>query len=181
MALMPVAEAMAAVLDGVTALPEEMVPLRLAHHRVLSRDLASRRTQPPADMSAMDGYAVRASDAATIPARLRVIGEAAAGKPFDAVLKAGEAVRIFTGGVVPHGADAVVIQEDTTRGGDNDIVNEAAATGRHIRRAGLDFREGDILLRPELDAFAQDERLEIHYVLSRPSNPTAWTCGSTGR
>jgi len=147
MALMPVAEAMAAVLDGVTALPEEMVPLRLAHHRVLSRDLASRRTQPPADMSAMDGYAVRASDAATIPARLRVIGEAAAGKPFDAVLKAGEAVRIFTGGVVPHGADAVVIQEDTTRDGDTVIVNEAAATGRHIRRAGLDFREGDILLR----------------------------------
>jgi len=135
------------VLDGVTALPEEMVPLRLAHHRVLSRDLASRRTQPPADMSAMDGYAVRASDAATIPARLRVIGEAAAGKPFDAVLKAGEAVRIFTGGVVPHGADAVVIQEDTTRDGDTVIVNEAAATGRHIRRAGLDFREGDILLR----------------------------------
>ncbi|MBN8959969.1 MAG: molybdopterin molybdotransferase MoeA [Rhizobiales bacterium] len=146
MALMPVADAMAAVLDGVTALPEEMVALPDAHHRVLARDIASLRTQPPADMSAMDGYAVRAADAAKTPARLKVIGEAAAGSPFDAPVKQGEAVRIFTGGVVPTDADAVVIQENTTRDGDIVAINEPIATGRNIRRAGIDFREGDVLL-----------------------------------
>ncbi|MGN6310488.1 MAG: molybdopterin molybdotransferase MoeA [Xanthobacteraceae bacterium] len=147
MALMPVADAMAAVLDGVKALPEDMVALPDAHHRVLARDIASLRTQPPADMSAMDGYAVRAADAAKTPARLKVIGEAAAGSPFDAPVKQGEAVRIFTGGVVPPGTDAVVIQENTTRDGDAVIINEPIAAGRNIRRAGIDFREGDVLLR----------------------------------
>ena len=147
MALMPVADAMAAVLDGAAALPEEMVALPDAHHRVLARDIASRRTQPPADMSAMDGYAVRAADAAKTPARLKVIGEAAAGSPFDIAVKPGEAVRIFTGGVVPADADAVVIQENTTRDGDTVVVNEPIAAGRNIRRAGIDFREGDMLLR----------------------------------
>ena len=147
MALMPVADALAAVLDGAIALPEEMAALHVAHHRVLARDITSLRTQPPADMSAMDGYAVRAADTATIPARLTVIGEAAAGMPFDAALKPGEAVRIFTGGVVPRDADAVVIQEDTARDGDTVIVNEAITAGRNIRLAGIDFREGDVLLR----------------------------------
>ncbi|MGB3489478.1 MAG: gephyrin-like molybdotransferase Glp [Xanthobacteraceae bacterium] len=147
MALMPVADAMAAVLDGVKALPEEMVALPDAHHRVLACDIASLRTQPPADMSAMDGYAVRTADVAKTPVRLKVIGEAAAGSPFDASVKPGEAVRIFTGGVVPADADAVVIQENTTRDGDTVIINEPIATGRNIRRAGIDFREGDVLLR----------------------------------
>lgn len=147
MALMPVADAMAAVLDGATALPDEMVALADAHHRVLARDIASLRTQPPADMSAMDGYAVRTADLAKIPTRLRVIGEAAAGTPFDAPVTASEAVRIFTGGVVPSGADAVVIQENTTRDGDIVVINEPIAAGRNIRRAGIDFGEGDVLLR----------------------------------
>ncbi|HWV95711.1 MAG TPA: gephyrin-like molybdotransferase Glp [Xanthobacteraceae bacterium] len=147
MALMPVADAMTAVLEGAVPLPEEQVPLSAAHHRILARDLASRRTQPPADMSAMDGYAVRTADIAAIPARLKVIGEAAAGNPFKGALGAAEAVRIFTGGVVPGGADAVVIQEDTAREGDIVVVKEAVAAGRNIRRAGIDFRTGDILLR----------------------------------
>ncbi|MGX9393513.1 molybdopterin molybdotransferase MoeA [Nitrobacteraceae bacterium UC4446_H13] len=147
MALMPVADAMAAVLDGVTALPEELVALTDAHHRVLARDIASLRTQPPADMSAMDGYAVRAADATKTPARLKVIGEAAAGNPFDAPVKPGEAVRIFTGGVVPPDTDAVVIQENTARDGDIVVINEPITAGRNIRRAGIDFREGDVLLR----------------------------------
>jgi len=147
MALMPVADAMTAVLEGAVPLPEEQVPLSAAHHRILARDLASRRTQPPADMSAMDGYAVRTADIAAIPARLKVIGEAAAGNPFTGALGAAEAVRIFTGGVVPGGADAVVIQEDTAREGDIVVVKEAVVAGRNIRRAGIDFRTGDILLR----------------------------------
>ena len=75
-----------------------------------------------------------------------MIGEVAAGRPFDKALGAREAVRIFTGGVVPEGADAVVIQEDTVADGDGVTVTEAARPGRHIRPAGIDFREGDVLL-----------------------------------
>src|SRR3954451_2168259 len=144
---MPVAEALSAVLAGAEALPEEMVALDACHHRVLARDIAALRSQPPQAMSAMDGYAVRAADASKAGARLKVIGEVAAGRPFDGTLREGEAVRIFTGGVIPDGADAVVIQEDTVRDGDRIEVTEAAVSGRHIRRAGVDFGEGDVLLR----------------------------------
>ena len=143
---MPVADALAAILEGTAPMAEEMVALEAGHHRVLARDLAARRTQPPQAMSAMDGYAVRAADAAHVNARLKVIGEVAAGRPFDRTLGPGEAARIFTGGVIPEGADAVVIQEDTIADGEAITVTEAAATGRHIRRAGVDFREGDLLL-----------------------------------
>jgi molybdopterin molybdotransferase len=145
-ALMPVADALAKILEGAEALPAEMVALDACHHRVLARDLTALRTQPPQAMSAMDGYAVRARDAEK-GSRLRVIGEVAAGRPFDGPLGAGEAVRIFTGGVIPVGADAVVIQEDTVRDGGYIDVTEAALPGRHIRPAGVDFREGDLLLR----------------------------------
>src|ERR1700745_2557448 len=144
---MPVTEALSAVLDAPEPLPEEMVVLDAAHHRVLARDVAALRTQPPQAMSAMDGYAVRSADAAHAAARLKVIGEVAAGRPFDTALRAGEAVRIFTGGVIPQGADAVVIQEDTVRDGDSIDITAAAVAGRHIRPAGVDFREGDVLLR----------------------------------
>jgi len=143
---MPVADALAAILAGAEPLDEEMVTLEAAYHRVLARDLAARRTQPPQAMSAMDGYAVRAADAAQVNARLKVIGEVAAGRPFDRAIGKGEAARIFTGGVIPDGADAVVIQEDTIADGGSITVTEAAATGRHIRPAGVDFREGDLLL-----------------------------------
>jgi molybdopterin molybdotransferase len=145
-ALMPVADALAAILEGSQPLPEEMVALDEAFHRVLARDVAAKRTQPPQAMSAMDGYAVRASDAAFVGARLKVIGEVAAGRPFDRTLGPGEAARIFTGGVIPGGADAVVIQEDTVVDGTSVKVTEAAIKGRHIRPAGIDFREGDVLL-----------------------------------
>jgi molybdopterin molybdotransferase len=150
-ALMPVAEALNAILAGAEPLPEEMVALDAAYHRVLARDVAARRTQPPQAMSAMDGYAVRAADAGDLTARLKVIGEVAAGRPFERKVGANEAVRIFTGGVIPDGADAVIIQEDTIRedpavDGDHITITEAAKTGRHIRPAGVDFREGDVLL-----------------------------------
>ena len=147
MALMPVSDALAAVLAGAEPLPEEMISLDEAYHRVLARDVVARRTQPPQAMSAMDGYAVRAADAATIDSELTVIGEVAAGRPFAGTVGTGEAVRIFTGGVVPFGADAVVIQEDTVADGKRITIKEAAIAGRHIRPAGVDFREGDVLLR----------------------------------
>ena len=146
MALMPVADALAAVLAGAEPLPEEMVALDAAYHRVLARDAAALRTQPPQAMSAMDGYAVRAADAAQKGARLKVIGEVAAGRPFDRKIGPGETARIFTGGVIPEGADAIVIQEDTSVDGDRITISEAAVPGRHIRSAGIDFREGEVLL-----------------------------------
>ena len=143
---MPVADARAAILAEAEPLSEEMVALDAAYHRVLARDTAALRTQPPQAMSAMDGYAVRAADAADLTARLKVIGEVAAGRPFQRQVGAGEAVRIFTGGVIPEGADAVIIQEDTGIDGDHITITEAAVPGRHIRPAGVDFREGDVLL-----------------------------------
>src|SRR3954464_11450594 len=143
---MPVTDALAAILAGAEPLPEEMVALDAAYRRVLARDVAARRTQTPQAMSAMDGYAVRAADAANLSARLKVIGEVAAGRPFDRKVGKGEAVRIFTGGVIPDGADAVIIQEDTSVDRDHITITEAAVPGRHIRPAGVDFREGDVLL-----------------------------------
>jgi molybdopterin molybdotransferase len=144
---MPVADALAAVLSGADAQPEEMAALDSAYKRILARDLAALRTQPPEAMSAMDGYAVRAADAARAGARLRVIGEIAAGRPFDRIVGPGEAARIFTGGVIPDGADAVIIQEDTVVESGGITVTAAAVAGRHIRRAGVDFRQGDVLLK----------------------------------
>jgi molybdopterin molybdotransferase len=143
---MPVADALAAVLAGAEPLPEEMVALDAAFHRVLARELAALRTQPPQVMSAMDGYAVRAADAGQPGARFRVIGEIAAGRPFDGKVGPGEAIRIFTGGVIPEGADAIAIQEDVRVDGGEIEISEAAAPGRHIRRAGIDFKTGDVLL-----------------------------------
>src|SRR5919201_6963553 len=139
---MPVADALAAILAGAEPFAEENVALDQAFHRILARDVAARRTQPPQAMSAMDGYAVRAADAADRSARLKVIGEVAAGRPFERKVGSGEAVRIFTGGVIPDGADAVIIQEETAIDGDHITITEAAIPGRHIRPAGVDFREG---------------------------------------
>src|SRR3979490_3561131 len=94
-ALMPVADALAAILAGAEPLPEEMIALDAAFHRVLASDVTARRTQPPQAMSAMDGYAVRTADVLSVPARLKIIGEVAAGRPFDTALRAGETARIF--------------------------------------------------------------------------------------
>jgi len=146
MALMPVAEALARVLADAAPLPAEDVSLDEAQGRVLAEDLTALRTQPPADVSAMDGYAVRAADVSGAPVTLKVIGEVAAGHPFAGRIGQGEAARIFTGGVMPDGADTVVIQENTRRNGDSVTVEKAAAKGRNVRLAGLDFKQGDVLL-----------------------------------
>ena len=141
MALISVAQALDQVLAHAAPLPAELVPLDDALGRVLAGDLAALRTQPPADVSAMDGYAARASDLATVPTQLRVIGEVAAGRPFTAAVGAREAARIFTGGVMPPGADTVVVQEITEHAGDTVTVLKPVSKGRHIRRQGLDLFE----------------------------------------
>src|SRR6266481_6035505 len=105
---MQVAEALVRVLADAEPLAQEAAPLAQAHGRVLAADLAALRTQPPADVSAMDGYAVRAADVANAPARLMLIGEVAAGHPVEGTVGAGQAARIFTGGVMPAGTDTVV-------------------------------------------------------------------------
>jgi molybdopterin molybdotransferase len=145
-ALLSVADALALVLAQALPLPAEAAALIDAHGRVLAADLAALRTQPPDDVSAMDGFAVRSADVATAPARLKVIGEIAAGRPFDREIGPGEAARIFTGAVMPRGADTVVIQEVTTRDGDMVVVKRPEERGRNVRPEGLDFKAGAVLL-----------------------------------
>jgi molybdopterin molybdotransferase len=143
--LLPVEDALARVLDGVDPVEAETVPLAEAAGRILAGPLAANRTQPPADLSAMDGYAVRAADIAEAGAALARIGEAPAGHAFAGRVGPGQTVRIFTGAAVPDGADAVLLQEDAVLGEDGRITaTEAVRAGQHIRRRGLDFARGEI-------------------------------------
>jgi molybdopterin molybdotransferase len=145
--LLPIAEAVARIVAGVRPLAAETVALDAAEGRTLAEPLAARRTQPPFDASAMDGYAIRAADLVAAPARLRLIGTAAAGTGFGGSVGPGEAVRIFTGAPVPAGADAVLIQENAEASGSGTIVaREAVKRGQFVRPAGLDFRAGAALL-----------------------------------
>lgn len=154
--LMPVAEARARILAGLPTMASEQVALPEAHGRVLAADVASRVTQPPIAVSAMDGYAVRAADVVTVPAELKMVGKVPAGGFHDGTLAAGQAVRIFTGAALPAGADAIVIQEDTDREGDTVTVKESSAAGRYVRKAGLDFAAGEVLLKAGTVLSARD-------------------------
>jgi molybdopterin molybdotransferase len=145
-AALSVAESLALVLADAEPLPPEDTTLVDACGRVLAADLKALRTQPPADVSAMDGYAVRAADVAAVPARLAVVGEIAAGRVLDREIGPGEAARIFTGGMMPPGADTVVIQENATRQGDAVCIEHPATKGRNVRPRGLDFTAGATLL-----------------------------------
>src|SRR3954454_8921162 len=166
---MSVEEALAQVLAGAEPLPVELAPLGDVCGRVLASDLAALRMQPPADVSAMDGYAVRAADVGSAPARLALVGEVAAGHPFEGKIAAGEAARIFTGGVVPPGADTIVIQENTTREGATVIINEPSGKGRHIRAAGLDFATGTVLLTK--GRRLSDRDLSLAAAMNHPAVP----------
>ncbi|MFN7103696.1 MAG: gephyrin-like molybdotransferase Glp [Pseudorhizobium sp.] len=151
MALLPVSEAKARLLER--ARPVEAtqeVSLADANGRVLAAPLAARLTQPPFDASAMDGYALRAADAPQIGAELSVIGTAAAGHLFEGRVGPGQAVRIFTGALVPEGADTILIQEDAEAlDGQRIRTKFAVTTGRHIRPRGQDFAEGETVLPQE--------------------------------
>ena len=139
--LLTVDQAFSLVMDLAQPPCAEDVDIQDALGRVLLRDAVSTLTQPPFDAAAMDGYALRAAD---LPGPLRVVGEAAAGRPWQGTLGAGEALRIFTGAPVPAGADRVVMQEDVARAGDTVTVN-GQSTRTHIRPRGNDFAEGDRL------------------------------------
>ncbi|TPK70363.1 molybdopterin molybdotransferase MoeA [Mesorhizobium sp. B2-4-15] len=147
MALVPVVEALERLLDGAVPLAGESVPLIEAVDRVLAEPVVALRTQPPFNASAMDGYAVHAADVASVPSKLSVIGMAPAGRGFDGTVGHAQAVRIFTGAPLPDGADTIVIQENVRAiGGGNIEVIEPTAEWRNIRRIGLDFSKGDVLL-----------------------------------
>jgi molybdopterin molybdotransferase len=151
MSLITVEDALSRVLASIEKpVGTERVPLASCAGRTLAEDINALRDQPPFPASAMDGYAVRSADCIQTPAALRVIGTSAAGSRFDGTVGAMEAVRIFTGAPVPDGADAVVLQEDTERSGEQVVVKEAARPNRHIRTAGLDFRASDVLLQAGL-------------------------------
>ncbi len=144
--MISVAEALARVLAAARPVEAEDVPLAEAFGRTLAAPVVAGRTQPPFANSAMDGYALRARDASKPGARLRVIGESAAGRAFDGEIGEGETARIFTGAPLPQGADAIALQEDARREGDFIVLDGAASPGDHVRVVGLDFREGDALL-----------------------------------
>jgi molybdopterin molybdotransferase len=144
--MLSVEEAQDRIIAAARPTPAEQIGLADALGRVLAEDLAARRTQPPMDVSAMDGYAVRAEDVATVPVTLKIVGHAPAGDSHDDTVGPGEAVRIFTGGPVPDGADSIVIQEDTESDGKTVTIKESVKLGNYVRPAGLDFREGDLLL-----------------------------------
>lgn len=144
--LIPADRALDIVLRDVETIGYEVLDLRSAGNRILAKDIVSKRTQPPFDASAMDGYAVRQDDVTTLPATLEVMGESKAGTPFEGVLQPGKAVRIFTGAVVPNGADTIIIQENTLRNHEKIDILKSTPKGKFIRKAGLDFRKGEKLL-----------------------------------
>ncbi len=164
--LIPVADALARVIGAIPLLPAEQVPVAEALGRVVAETVVSRRTQPPANVSAMDGYAVRVADVKEVPTTLTRIGESAAGSAYGGSVGAGGAVRIFTGAPVPAGADCIIIQEDTEADGDRVIVKEAGRPGRHIRLAGLDFRDGDVGI--EAGTLLTARHLALAAAMNRP-------------
>ncbi len=146
--LLPVSDALAKILAAASPIAEiETLPLAAAFGRTLARDLVSTRTQPPFDVSAMDGYALRAADVSTPEKRVLLTGESAAGRGFAGEVKPGECVRIFTGAPIPKGVDTILIQEDATIEGAMIGAREPLRFGQHIRVAGVDFREGEVGLK----------------------------------
>lgn len=142
---LPLEEAQARLLALVAPLEVERLAPEQALGRYLAEPLLARRTQPAADLSAMDGYAVPPGD---LCGPWRVIGESAAGHPFAGTLSPGTAARISTGALLPAGTGAVILQEDIARDSDSIALSGEAPSppGKHIRRQGMDFRLGDLLL-----------------------------------
>ena len=144
--LISVEEARARILAALPLLGAETVAIQSAHGRVTAEDLSARLTHPPDPVSAMDGYALRSADVGPMPLRLRKIGVSRAGERFKGQLEPGACIRIFTGAVIPEGADVIALQEDADEAGDEVILREVAPPGRFIRRAGLDFSTGQLLV-----------------------------------
>lgn len=139
-------QAIALTLEQARRLGAERVPIAGAEGRILAADLQARGPSPRADVSAMDGYAVRSADVIRAPVRLRVVGQSFPGVGYEGEVKPGETVRIFTGAPTPAGADRVVIQENVRREGEEALIEEAQTGVAHIRPTGSDFGSGEVLL-----------------------------------
>ncbi len=144
--MITVEQAFDRIVGAAAPLTTEKVDVAKASGRVIAAPIAARRSQPAADMSAMDGYAVLSSDLTGSSTKLKLIGESAAGHPYGKTVKKGEVVRIFTGAVVPNGADQVVIQENVEAGHLSIETNVAAQSGANIRPMGIDFLEKQTVL-----------------------------------
>ncbi len=155
--MISVNEAVERIVSAFNPLPSEIVPIADGYRRVIAEDAIAKVNQPPFPVSAMDGYAVRYVDCTTAGSILSVVGTAPAGKPFSGRLESGHCVRIFTGGVVPDGADAIVIQENVDiLDGHQVRLRVVAEPNRHIRRAGLDFCLNDLLVASGTRLSARD-------------------------
>jgi molybdopterin molybdotransferase len=148
MALLPITDALSRILGDARPLPAESVDIDAALGRVLAETLKARRDQPPFEASAMDGYAVQATDVTMAPAKLKLIGTSAAGHGFRGAVKPGQTVRIFTGAALPRGTDTVVIQENVAADGDVITIREPAKLAQNVRHRGFDFSRGEVLIAP---------------------------------
>ncbi|QXT38704.1 molybdopterin molybdotransferase MoeA [Gymnodinialimonas ceratoperidinii] len=145
--MISVEDALAACLDLAAPVGSERVALTDAGGRVLVAPVTATRDQPPFSASAMDGYALR--DVEAIPGRrLKVVGEAPAGRHWSGTIGPGEALRIFTGAPLPDGTDRVVIQEDVSREGDRITLGRDLGSGHNVRPSGADFVAGDTMSAP---------------------------------
>jgi molybdopterin molybdotransferase len=147
----PVPTTMTAARDFIAAtyrkaVEAEDIPLGFARGRILAADIVAPADLPRFDAAAMDGYAIRAGDLESGSASLTVVGRSAAGHPAARPLNPGEAIRIFTGALVPKGADRILMQEDCIRDGDDVILRQPKRDGRNIRRKGEDVAAGSIVL-----------------------------------
>jgi molybdopterin molybdotransferase len=152
--LIPVRDAVSRIIDAMPVMAGERVDLYQANGHVLAEDMYALLTNPPADQSAMDGFAVSHQDLAETPVTLSLIGESAAGHPWPHALASGTAIRISTGANLPDGADTIIIQENTRMTADPDnadlmsvVIMDNGKPGRFIRRKGQDFHKGDVLVR----------------------------------
>ena len=145
--MLSVEDAQAKVMAEIVTGAAEPIPLDEILGRILREDVNAPRDMPPADNSAMDGYAVRAEDLRDVPVRLPVIDDIPAGHPSARMLDPGTAMRIMTGAFVPEGADTVVQVELTDGGTDLVTIEKALARGANIRRRGVDMRAGSLVIR----------------------------------
>ncbi|MGI9434608.1 MAG: molybdopterin molybdotransferase MoeA [Geminicoccaceae bacterium] len=154
--MISVEEALARITKAFAPLPSEWITLANARGRVLSKDLAATRDQPHHDISAMDGYALRAADLDSGEVELTMVGTAPAGGRFDGEVGQGETVRIFTGGPLPAGTDAVALQENAHVEGERIHLKGRVDPGTFVRRAGLDVKAGETVLEAGTRLNARD-------------------------
>lgn len=154
--LISVTTALTAISDAVKPMGVQSLPLDKLNGHVLAEDIFAKTTLPPLDASAMDGYAVKLEDHHKQGSQFTQIGESPAGNPFAGTVGADETVRIFTGGAVPDGANHVIMQENVSTNGDIISLTEPISPASHIRKSGIDFKQGQMIVKAgtKLDAYS---------------------------